>query len=391
MSAATTSTGSTAPGFEKVRDRLDAYLLEDPFFSAQLYASVEGEPVVDLVGGPDGRADGVTGVFSASKGVAGIVLGTLLRSGSLSLDETVAHYWPEFAAKGKGDILVRDALSHRAGLLGPQENIPTSAILDSRTAAEMVAAAGPAWRPGTSLGYHALTMGTLMEELVRRVTGTTLQRLYEELVREPRGIDFWLGLPRELDDRYVPLRALRLSAQQEAEMASRPLGPDGITALGFNAVNPRAQLPPEEGALSPNHRHVREAGWSAGGGVGSARGLAQVYEAALGYNGEPLLDERTIEAMSQQQAWGMDEILTVPMCFGVVFMKPLPRMEFGSYRAFGHDGAGGAIGFADPLHRLAFGYVPLPMQYPGGADPRAVVLSQIIRHCLSTRPDEEQP
>lgn len=120
------------------------------------------------------------------------------------------------------------------------------------------------------------------------------------------------------------------------------------------------------------------------GGVGSARGLAGVYAAMVtGLNGAaPALSPSTVARFAEQQCWGIDRILNQPMCFGVVFMKPQPRMPFASWRAIGHDGAGGAIGYADPTYDLAFGYITQPMCDPGGCDRRAVELSRTLRTCL---------
>jgi CubicO group peptidase (beta-lactamase class C family) len=133
--------------------------------------------------------------------------------------------------------------------------------------------------------------------------------------------------------------------------------------------------------ITPNNPLVRRTGPAAIGGVGSAHGLARLYAAALGQIGAPFAGRSTFEAMSQQHSWGTDRILSVANCFGIVFMKPQPRMPFGSVHAFGHDGAGGALAFADPETDLAFGYVPVPMQYPGGADHRSVALARLARDC----------
>jgi hypothetical protein len=116
--------------------------------------------------------------------------------------------------------------------------------------------------------------------------------------------------------------------------------------------------------------------------VGSARGIADVYAAALGQLGDALLGSGTIARVSQEQVSGIDRVLNAQMAFAAVFMKPQQRIPFGSYRAFGHDGAGGALGYADPMYDLAFGYIPMPMQYPGGADEKGVDLSAIVRECI---------
>ncbi|KQQ08929.1 hypothetical protein ASF46_14400 [Rathayibacter sp. Leaf296] len=369
-----------AQGYEPVRNQLDAYLLSDPAFSAQLSVYHRGEHVVDLVGGPDLDEDSITGVHSVSKGVAGVTFATLVKAGVIDVDAPVAEYWPEFGAAGKDRILVRELLSHQAGLVNAPGGLTRDEIIDSARGAERLAATSPLWAPGSASGYHAVTIGILLEELVRRVTGDTLQNLYETRIRAPRSIDFWLGLPEDEEHRFRTVLPMVPTPQQHAEMQARQFGPDSITAHAFNLVREGGEGSIED--VSPNHRDLRAAGFASGGGIGSADGLARVYAAALESGGDALLDEATIETMSRQQTWGEDRVLGVTMSFGVVFMRPQPRMEFGSYRAFGHDGAGGALGFADPLYDLAFGYIPLPMQYPGGADPKAVVLSQLVRQCV---------
>lgn len=372
------STGTAALGFEAVRTKFDAFLLSDAAYSAQLCIYWRGEPVVDLSGGADLAPDSITGVFSASKGVSGIVVALLVDRGLLDLEQTVAHYWPEFAANGKDRILVRELLSHQAGLPGVDGGFTLEEVLDSRLAAEKLAAARPLWRPGSTFGYHGLTLGFLLEELVRRVAGETLQQFYEREIRAPRAIDFYLGLPRSEEPRYREMLPMAFTPQQAAERDTRKSSPDSLGALMNNDLPGRRSILGEP--LFPNVLEARQAGSAAIGGVGSGRGLAQAYAALSGP--DPVVSAETIATMSQQQVWGLDRSLNAQMCFGIVFMKPQPRMDFGSYRAFGHDGAGGAIGFADPLYDLAFGYVPLPMQYPGGCDPKAIELSHLARACI---------
>jgi CubicO group peptidase (beta-lactamase class C family) len=376
------STGTVSRGFEAVKHQLDAYLLADPTYSAQLAVYYKGELIVDLVGGADLDSDTVTGVFSASKGVAAIVIAQLIEQGLLVLDAPVADYWPEFAARGKQAITVRQLLSHQSGVLGAESGLERAEVLSSSLAAAKLADTAPRWLPGSAFGYHGLSIGVFMEELVRRVTGSTLQQYYETNIRAPRDIDFYLGFPEGQEVRFRELLPLRPTASQQAAMDQQPDTDDSISSLSFNSLH-KSDLP-LSGALSPNIREVRAAGPVAVGGIGSARGLATVYASAIGELGGPaLLGADTIELVSQQQAWGHDRVLNADMCFGVVFMKPQPRMEFGSFRAFGHDGAGGALGFADPLYDLAFGYIPMPMQYPGGADPKSLVLSRTVRSCIA--------
>jgi CubicO group peptidase (beta-lactamase class C family) len=371
--------GDVDDRFVPVRRMFDRYLAADPSYSAQLCVYLRGEPVVDLVGGHLLDAESVTGVFSVSKGVAALTVATLIDDRRLALDARVADYWPEFEDPDKDRITVRQLLSHQAGLAAVDGRFTLAEVLQSEAGATRLAGQRPYWRPGTAFGYHALTIGILMEELVRRIAGHRLQDVYESAIRTPRDIDFFLGLPESEDRRYVSVRDAVLTDEQRAEIAARPPA-DQLAELVFANVDAAPGNSPD--GITTNNPLVRRAGPAAIGGVGSARGLARLYAAALGHVGPPIADRSTFEAMSQQQSWGMDRTLNVTNCFGVVFMTPQPRMPFGGVGAFGHDGAGGALAFADPETDIAFGYSPVPMQHPGGADHRSISLARLARECV---------
>jgi CubicO group peptidase (beta-lactamase class C family) len=377
------STERVEPGFEAVRDAFRAMLLADPGFSAQLAIVWRGRTVVDLAGGPGLSADDITGVFSASKGVAATVVALLLDRGLFDLDEPMATYWPEFATAGKAAITVRQVLSHRAGLVGVEGGFTIDDFTNPEAAAAKVAASAPFWEPGTAHGYHALTIGVLMEALVSRVAGRSLQSVYEDDIRAPRDLDFYLGLPESEEPRYRKVMPAEPTPEQLIELAASGWGAESLTAVAFNAVN--REFAPAEDRTGPNNRDMRAVGFSSINGVGSARGLAGVYAAILGSaDAAPLVSPQTVAEVSRQHSYGVDRVLMgMTTAFGIGYMTPHPRMEFGSYRAFGHDGAGGALAFADPYTGMAFGYIPTPMQLPGGADPKAIKLSEVARGCIS--------
>ena len=340
-----TSLGFVAPGYENVLALFKTFLAEDSRYSAQLAAYHLGVPVVRLTGGPDMAPETLTGAYSCSKGVAAMVIALLVQDGALDLGRTVSHYWPEFGAQGKGGLLVREALSHQAGLMG----IDGGFALDEFTtpaAAARLAAAAPAWEPGRQFGYHALTIGILMEELCRRITGDALQDIYDQRIRKRHEVDFFLGLPEDQEPRYRDV----LYEDDPGQVWVDPLSLEGLN--GNAPISTIMEL--------PNIRSVRAAGMSAAGGVGSADGLARLYAAATtGVDGgQPFLAPRTVEAMSREQVWGLDRSSGLDNAFAVVFMKPHPSRNFGSHRAFGHEGANAALGFADPSYGLGFGYIP---------------------------------
>jgi CubicO group peptidase (beta-lactamase class C family) len=352
-----------------VLELFESFLLEDADYSAQLAAYHRGERVVGLTGGPCMTPDTVTGAYSCSKGVAAMVIALLVQDGLLDLDEKVAHYWPEFAAHGKDRLLVREALSHQAGLMGLEGGFGLDEFT-TPAAAERLAAARPTWQPGRQFGYHALTIGIIMEELCRRTAGESLQNLYERRIRKPEGVDFFLGLPAELEPRY------RDVLYQDA--------PDQpwVDPLSLEGLNSNA---PVSGIMElPNIRSVRSAGMSAAGGVGSAEGLARLYAAATTgvEGGTPFLTPQTIEFMSREQVWGLDRSSGLDNAFAVVFMKPHPSRNFGSHRAFGHEGANAALGFADPAYALGFGYIPR-RQEDGRTPGRAHRLAAEVRRAAA--------
>jgi CubicO group peptidase (beta-lactamase class C family) len=378
MGAQAGARGEVGHRFERVRALFESYLAEDPSFSAQLCVYRGGDRVVDLVGGPRLDRESVTGVFSVSKGVAALTIATLIDDGRLDLDRPVADYWPEFVAADKGLVTVRQLLSHQAGLAAVDGRFTLAEIVESAAGAARLARQRPHWRPGTAFGYHALTIGILMEELVRRVAGRRLQDLYDSVIRAPRHIDFHLGLPESDESRYVPVQDAVLTIEQQAEVEAQP-PVDALAELVFaNVAAPKGN---SAQGTTTNNPLIRRSGPAAIGGVGSASGLARLYAAALGHVGAPIADRSTFDAMSQQHSWGIDRTLNMTNCFGIVFMTPQPRMPFGSVRAFGHDGAGGALAFADPETELAFGYIPVPMQHPGGADHRSIALARLARDC----------
>ncbi|MDQ0075791.1 serine hydrolase domain-containing protein [Arthrobacter oryzae] len=364
------STGFAAPEYQGVRAHFDSFLGDDPEYSAQLAVYQSGNKVLDLSGGPHLASDSITGAYSCSKGVAAFVIGLLVQDGILDLDLTVAHYWPEFAAEGKAAITVRQALSHRAGLLGLEGGFALSEFTTA-DAAVRLAAAAPLWRPGATFGYHALTIGIIMEELCRRVAGSTLQELYDARIRVPFGVDFFLGLPEDQEPRYRDVL-------YDADILQPWLDPLGLEGLNGNAaISTVMEL--------PNHRVIRQYGMSGAGGVGSADGLARLYAAATtGVDGgDAFLAADTVRTMSEEQVWGLDRASGLDNAFAIVFMKPHPSRNFGSHRAFGHEGANAALGFADPAYDLAYGYIP-GRQEEGRTPGRAHRLAHAVRQVAAS-------
>jgi CubicO group peptidase (beta-lactamase class C family) len=368
--------GSTAPGFEPVAEEFGRLLARERDARGQFCGYLRGERVVDLWAGPDVAADDLQGVYSSTKGVSGICIALLVQRGTLDLDVPVSRYWPEFAGGGKGDITVRLALSHQAGIPGVEPQLTLEEVMDHDRVAARLAAQVPHWRPGKAHGYHGLTIGTIMDELVRRVAGVPIAEFFRKEIGDPRGIDFYIAAPEDVDHRVRMLLPVSPTPEQAAQ-AGEPSPPDGLTGMTFNVAR-RAGTEP-----MPNIRAFRASGQAAAAGVGSARGLARLYAMCLGeVDGFPrLLTDATIARVAQIQTAGDDLVLRVPNRFGVVFQKYDDRAGYGSHQAFGHDGAGGSLGVADPWHGICYAWIPRRMSFPGGGDTRGLGLAAILREC----------
>lgn len=346
-----------------VVERLEGYLANDPDYSFQVTAYRRGELILDAWGGPHLKEDSLIVPWSVTKATIGFSVALLLERGQLDLDETVAHYWPEFAAKGKDRVTVRQLLSHQAGL--PQAHPPLTfeETIDPHEGARRLAESTPYWHPGTAFGYHAGTIGNLGAELVFRVTGTTLHEFYENEIRSPYDIDFYLGLPEELDERLFHFLPMVRRFDDDLERPVNHLQPVVFGSLGNT----------DFGADERSYRY----GHPGGSGTASARGIARLYAAGTTGVGDKssFLSRDSVEAVSQQQVRGYDEVLGFPnRAHGIVFQKPLPGLQIGGPWAFGHDGAMGALGWADPDAGIAFGFTVGRCPWPGGADARAVQL-----------------
>ena len=371
------------PAFEPVAQAYRAWLDADPDYSGQLAVYLRGELVLDLTVGDRLPPDGLLPVFSSSKGAIGVVMALLVERGLLDLDAPVARYWPEFAAGGKADVLVRQLLSHQAGLSGVDGGFSDDELLAHTPLADRLAAQRPLWRPGAGFGYHALTIGTLADELCRRTDGRTLAEVFRDDVAAPRGIDVHLGTPAELDPRVVTVD-LPPQEQLLAFMARLPQ-PDPHSLGGLAAPRSDRVL-----LTRVNDEDYRRVGPPAAGGLATARGLARLY-ASLHHDldGQPrLLSDDTIAQVSQMQVGGLELGGGQAFRYAVVFQNPCPpRMLFGSAKAFGHDGAGGSLAYSDPVHDVAVGYlsktIHVPVDLELGPDPRMELL-RVIRACAGT-------
>jgi len=355
--------------FTSVRELFVRSFTPSGELGAAICFTLDGEPVVDLWGGfcdrertREWQPDTLVNVYSATKGMTAICAHQLVERGLLELDAPVASYWPEFGAAGKQALPVRYLLDHRAGLPALREALPEAALYDWERMTAALAQEALWWEPGTRLGYHALTFGYLVGELIRRISGLSVGAYLREHVAGPLDADFHIGLSEAEQARTVPLEG-RLAPPKTRN--GRPLpGPlaqfmrdltDPATMTGAAFNNPHQP----DGVV--NSRAWRAAEIPAANGHGTARAIARIYGAlarggALG--GVCVLEERTIDAAIAEQAFASDVVLGgLPMRFGLGFML---RQDFVPLspgpRAFGHPGAGGSLGMADPDAGVGFGY-----------------------------------
>lgn len=373
--------GFVAPGFEGVRDTFAANFDRHGDVGASVAAFVGGRCVVDLTGGvteaggtePYGP-DHLQLMYSSTKGATALCAHILAERGQLDLDAPVADYWPEFAANGKADVTVSWLLSHRAGLADVDRAMSYEDALAWDPVVDALAASAPLWEPGTANGYHAVTFGWLVGELVRRVSGRSLGTFFAEEVAGPLGLELWIGLPDEQHHRVVPIIPMTLPDGVEV-----PEGTAGMIELlrmlmGADSLIARALTAPG-GAFAAEEIWNDPALWraelGAANGIGNARSLAKMYAAMIGpVDGVRLLTDESLTRAIEVRSSGPDAVLTFEIPFGLGFMRDSALSKMGSSSAFGHYGAGGSAGFADPARELSFAYVMNKMTLGIAGDPR---------------------
>jgi len=352
--------------FAAVRDALATNLDNGLDVGASVAVFVDGEAVVDIWGGSldaEGsvpwQRDTITNCWSITKTMAALCTLILADRGELELSAPVARYWPEFAAAGKAGIEVRHLLGHTAGLSGWSEPMTSEDLSDWEKATSLLAAQEPWWTPGTESGYHALTQGYLVGEVVRRITGTTIGSFFASEVTGPLGADFHIGLPAEEDGRVAPVIPPELPSLLD-------VAPLAETIAGRTLLNP-----PMTGA-EPWTESWRRAEIPAANGHGNARSVARIQSVvACGgeLGGTRLLSAKGCEAIFDEQASGTDLVLGAGFRLGVGYGLSSDMVPIGPHACF-WGGWGGSIVVIDLDARLTVAYVMNRMASSLLGDPR---------------------
>jgi len=372
--------GFVRPGYEPVRDALWAALARGEERGGAVCVTRGGEVVVDLWAGLADREarrpwakDTIIVFFSATKGLAAMLLLDLAARGRFEYDAPLHRYWPEMLTRAKAGLTVRTLLNHRGGLAGLDTPLSMEDVTTPARYPKVVAAMEgqhPLWAPGTRQGYHATTYGLFVTELIRRVAPELeVSRHFRARFAEPLGAEVWLGAPPEVDARvatlYPPSPRTRVAGMgpamlrregAEGHVARTFLTPGSLTRRAFtNPIVEHADL------RVYNTIPVRRAALLWASGVGNARGLARVY-APLANDSESfgvrLFDPRDIGPLYARQSWSRrDLVLGKPLGWSQGFLKEEPHVFCPNPESFGHAGLGGALGWADPVARASFGYV----------------------------------
>ncbi len=375
--------GTTLDRYAAVRTAFQSNLDSGADVGASFCATVEGETVVDLWGGFTDASrtrgwerDTIVNVYSTTKTMTALCALILADRGDLDFDAPVARYWPEFAANGKDRIKVSHLLSHSAGLSGWKEPISKADLYDWEKMTSLLAAQAPYWEPGTAAGYHALTQGYLVGEVVRRITGRSLGTFFREEIAEPLGADFHIGLPASEDHRV-------------AELIPPPPGQAVGDGGGQTEVQANMSNNPGIDVAETRTRAWRGAEIPAAGGTGNARSIAEIHAILANggvAKGKRFLSEAGCRKALELQIEGEDLVLAGPARFGMGFGVAGGVIPFPNPNTIFWGGYGGSLAIIDMDVRTSFGYAMNKMAGTTTGDMRALGLAMAMWRALGMQP-----
>ena len=360
--------GTTQERFAGVKSAMAASLASGADLGASFCATQGGETVVDIWGGHAGpdkscdwERDTIVNVYSTTKTMAALTALLLADRGVFDLHDKVAKYWPEFASEGKVDVTIAQLLSHSAGLSGWKEPLQREDLYDWSKCTDLLARQAPFWEPGTAPGYHALTQGYLVGEVIRRATGKTVGTVFREEIAEPLGADFHIGLPASEDARVAELvpPPVAVGAQASSKLQSNMATNPGID-VGETAK-----------------RAWRGAEIPAAGGTGNARSVAEIHAILANggvAKGKRFLSEAGCRRALECQVEGTDLVLGIPVRFGMGFGLPGGMVPLPNPNSCYWGGYGGSIAIIDMDAQTTFSYVMNRMEGTTTGDARGFAL-----------------
>ncbi len=360
--------GTTQDRFAGVTSVMAASLTSGADLGASFCATQGGETIVDIWGGHadpaksrDWERDTIVNVYSTTKTMAALTALLLADRGVFDLHEKVAKFWPEFASEGKADVTIAQLLSHSAGLSGWKEPLQREDLYDWSKCTDLLARQAPFWKPGTAPGYHALTQGYLVGEVIRRATGKTVGTVFREEIAGPLGADFHIGLPASEDHRVAELvpPPVAVAAQASSELQSNMATNPGID-VGETAK-----------------RAWRGAEIPAAGGTGNARSVAEIHAILANggvAKGKRFLSEAGCRRALECQVEGTDLILGIPVRFGMGFGLPGGMVPLPNPNSCYWGGYGGSIAIVDMDAQTTFSYVMNRMEGTTTGDARGFAL-----------------
>ncbi|OYQ27660.1 serine hydrolase [Sandarakinorhabdus cyanobacteriorum] len=362
--------GFVQPRFEGVKQAMAASLASGADLGACFAATLNGEPIIDIWGGwadaeqsRPWEKDTIVNVYSTTKTMTALTALWLADQGLLDFARPVAHYWPEFAANGKADVTVAMLMSHSAGLSGFAEPMAPTDLYDWDLCVTRLAAQAPFWQPGTAPGYHALTQGYLVGEVVRRITGKSLGTAFREIFAEPLKADFHIGLPASEDDRV-------------AHLVPPPKGA-AIADVSQSELTRNMATNPAIDPIATRTRAWRGAEIPAGGGTGNARSVAAVQTIMANggmAGGKRFLSEAGVARALQEQIAGMDMVLNMPVRYGMGYGLQGALRMFPNERTIFWGGYGGSLVVCDMDARLCMAFAMNKMAGTTTGDMRAGML-----------------
>lgn len=385
--------GFVAEGFERIHERFAAIIAQAPDAGSAVSIWHEGRNVVNLWGGvadKDAKTPWVEDtkavVFSSTKGLMSLAIAQLYQAGKISYDDLVIKYWPEYKGAGKDGTTIRDLVAHRAGVPFFEVDIEEDQVIDWDYMVSRIEAEPAMWEPGSTYAYHAITHGWITGEIIRRVTGMSPGQYLAKYISAPLAADTWLGLPAELENNvsvsfpHEDLTKFFVDLKEKDTNAGNFL----IRSLTLGNAFSMNLVGKKKGFNAPE---VHQAEIPGAGGISTAHGISKIWSSVVHKtDGVRLLSDETVRYVTSVQSEGKPFTDLEPPygAFGMGFQLDSPARRYLTSASFGHDGAGGQCAFADPEHKIGFGFVTSEMRGGELEDDRATSLIGELRKVLQS-------